>query len=65
VQSRSRFTRWIISGFRQSRDWARDVIGKRKSVYRESIEIWLSQDHAQLLFWSLPRQFNILILNAS
>jgi hypothetical protein len=64
-QSRSRFARWIISGFRQSRDWARDVLGKRKSAYRESIEIWLSQDHAQLLFWSLPKQFNILILNAS
>jgi hypothetical protein len=65
VQSRSRVVRWIIGGFRQSRDWARDVFGKRKSAYRESLEIWLSEDHAQLLFWSLPKQFNILILNAS
>ncbi len=65
VESRSRFTRWIIGGFRQSRDWVRDVLERRRSVYRESLEIWLSEDHAQLLFWSLPRQFNILILNAS
>ncbi len=65
VQSHRRFTRWIISGFRQSNDWARDVLGRRKSAYRESLDIWLSEDHAQLLFWSLPKQFNILILNAS
>jgi hypothetical protein len=65
AQSRSRFTRWIIGGFRQSWDWARNVLGRRKSGYRESLEIWLSEDQAQLLFWSLPKQFNILILNAS
>jgi hypothetical protein len=65
AQSRSHFTRWIIGGFRQTRDWARNVFGRRKSVYRESIEIWLSEDDAQLLFWSLPKQVDILILNAS
>ncbi len=65
AQSRSRFTRWIIGGFRQLLDRARNVLGGRKSAYRESLEIWLSEDQAQLLFWSLPKQFNILILNAS
>jgi hypothetical protein len=65
AQSRSFITRWIIGGFRRSRDWARNVFGRRKSGYSESIEIWLSEDDAQLLFWSLPKQFDILILNGS
>lgn len=65
AQSRSFFTRWIIGGFRRSRDWARNVFGRRNSGYSESLEIWLSEDEAQLLFWSFPKQFDILILNGS
>jgi hypothetical protein len=65
AQSRSRVPRWIIGGFRQSRDWARNVFGRRNSAYRESLEIWLSEEDAQLLFWSFPKQFDILIVNAS
>lgn len=64
-RSRSRFTRWIVSGYRQVRDWARNVVGGRGSAYRESIEIWMAEDDAQLLFWSLPKQFGILLLDAS
>jgi hypothetical protein len=63
AQSRSLFLRWIIGGFRRSRDWARNVFGRRNSAYSESLEIWLSEDDAQLLFWSLPKQFDILILS--
>ncbi|HTY61770.1 MAG TPA: hypothetical protein VMG30_05885 [Acidobacteriota bacterium] len=65
AQSSSFFTRWIISGFRQSRDWARNVFSRRDSAYSESLEIWLAEDDAQLLFWSLPKQFDILIVNGS
>jgi hypothetical protein len=65
AQSRSLFTRWIIGGFRRSRDWVRNVLGRRNSAYSESLEIWLSEDDAQLLFWSLPKQFDILIVNGS
>jgi hypothetical protein len=65
AQSRSIFARWIIGGFRRSRDWARNVLGRRNSGYSESLEIWLSEDDAQLLFWSLPKQFDILIVNGS
>lgn len=64
-QSGSRFSRWIVSSYRQTRDWARDLLGRRSSSYRESIEIWLSEDDARLLFWSLPKQFGILILENS
>jgi len=64
-ESSSFITRWIIGGFRRSRDWARNVFGKRNSGYSESLEIWLSEDDAQLLFWSIPKQFDILILNGS
>jgi hypothetical protein len=65
TQSGSRFTRWIASGYRQVRDWTRDLIGRSKSAYSEYFEIWLSEDDAKLLFWSLPKQFGILILDAS
>jgi len=58
-------TRWIIGGFRRSRDWARNVFGRRNSGYSESLQIWLSENDAQTLFWSLPKQFDILILNGS
>jgi len=64
-QSYNRFTRWIISSYRQFRDWTREVFSRNKSVYKESIEIWLGEDDAQLLFWSLPKQFGILVLNAN
>jgi hypothetical protein len=64
-QSHNRFTRWIVSSYRQVWDWARGVWRRNKSDYKESIEIWVSEDDAKLLFWSLPRQFSILILNAS
>jgi len=64
-KSRSRFARWVVSGYRQTRDWARDLLGRRSSSYREFIEIWLSEDDAKLLFWSLPKQFGILILENS
>jgi len=64
-QSRTRFTRWVVGGYRQVRDWARDVIGRKKVAYHESVEIWLSEDDARLLFWSLPKQFEILLSNGS
>ncbi len=64
-QSHNRFTRWAVSSYRQVRDWARGVLRRNKSDYRESIEIWVGEDDAKLLFWSLPRQFSILVLNAS
>jgi hypothetical protein len=64
-QSHNRFTRWIVNSYRQVQDWARDVWRRNKSDYKESIEIWIGEDDAKLLFWSLPRQFSILVLNAS
>jgi len=63
--SRSRFTRWIVSSYRQVREWARQTIGGRTTNRQESIEIWMGEDDAQILFWSLPRQFGILLLSGS
>ncbi len=64
-QSHNRFTRWVVSSYRQVRDWARGVLRRNKSNYKESIEVWVGEDDAKLLFWSLPKQFSILVLNAS
>ncbi len=64
AQSRFRFTQWIIGSYRQAWDWARDALGRR-STFHDSLEIWLTEDDAQLLFWSLPKQFDILLFNAS
>jgi len=63
TQSGNRFTRWFGSGYRQVRDWARDVFSRRRRDYREFIEIWLAEEDAQLLFWSLPKQIPILLVN--
>ena len=65
TQSGNRFTRWIGSGYRQVRDWARDPLGRRERAYRQIFEIWLAEDDAQLLFWSLPKQIGILFVNGS
>jgi hypothetical protein len=62
TQSRSGFSRWIIGRFRQGWNWTRNTLGRKKSAYRESLEIWLAEDDAQLLFWSLPKQFGILLV---
>ncbi len=64
-QSRSRFTRWVVSSYRQTRDWVRDFWNRNRSTYKESYEIWVGEDSAKLLFWSLPRQFSILLVHAS
>jgi hypothetical protein len=64
-QSHSGFTRWFGNAYLQVQDWARGVLGGRKSSYRESIEIWLGEDDAKLLFWSLPEEFGILLLDGS
>jgi len=63
--SRSGFTRWIVSSYRQVRDWARERFGGGKSIHLESIEIWMGEDDAQLLFWTLPKQFGILLMSGS
>jgi hypothetical protein len=65
TQSGNRFTRWIGSGYRQVRDWARDPLGRRERAYRQIFEIWIAEDDAQLLFWSLPKQIGILFVNGS
>ena len=62
-QSRSRFTRWIIGGYRQAHDWTRDVLLRHRAAYRDSLELWMTEEDARQLFWSLPKQFGILILN--
>jgi hypothetical protein len=65
VQSSNRLTRWIVGSYRRVSDWSRDVLGRRNSGFRERIEVWMSEDDARLLFWSLPKQFGILLLNVS
>lgn len=64
-QSHNRFTRWIVSGYRQVRDWTRDKWGRKNTSYKESLEIWMGEDDAKLLFWSLPKQISILVQNAA
>jgi hypothetical protein len=65
AESRSRFARWFVGGYRRFSDWTREVFGRRNVGFHEVIEVWMSEDDAQLLFWSLPKQFGILLLNVS
>jgi hypothetical protein len=63
--SHTRVTRWLMASVRQAQDWARTEIRRRNSAYRQVLKIWLAEDDARLLFWSLPKQIGILVLNAS
>ncbi len=62
-QSRFAVTRWIVSNYRLAREWVRTTLGGKNAAAQESIEIWMGEQDARLLFWSLPRQFEILLVN--
>jgi hypothetical protein len=64
AESRNRFVRWFVGGYRRFTDWTRKAFGRRNAGFRDVIEVWMSEDDARLLFWSLPKQFGILLLNA-
>lgn len=63
AESRNRFVRWVVGGYRRASDWTREVFNRRNAGSKTVIEVWMGEDDARLLFWSFPKQFAILLLN--
>jgi hypothetical protein len=64
-RSRSSIIRWFSSAYRRSADWFRRWRSSGDAQSRNSIQLWLAENDAQLLFWSLPKQINILVLRGA
>lgn len=63
-RSPSGIVRWISSAYRRSADWFRRWRNSGDTQARDLIQLWLAENDSQLLFWSLPKQINILILRS-
>lgn len=62
-QSGSRLSRWLQSVYRRTADWYRRRRSSEAERQAYKLQLWLSDDDARLLFWSLPKQLNIVILD--
>jgi hypothetical protein len=62
--SSNRVHRGIVSSYRRFVDWFRGL--KTGSSHNpQRIQLWLEEDDARLIFWSLPKQLQILIVRDS
>jgi hypothetical protein len=64
-ESSNRVHRGIVSTYRRSLEWFRGWHMPGSSNRPHTIRLWLVEDDARLIFWSLPRQIQILILRGS
>ncbi len=64
-RSRSAILRRISSAYRHSADWFRRWRASWKSQPGHSIQVWLAENDSRLLFWSLPKKLEILVLAGS
>jgi hypothetical protein len=62
-QSGSGISRWLKSLYRRTADWYRRWRSPEAERQAYQLQLWLSDDDARLLFWSLPKELNILILD--
>jgi hypothetical protein len=63
--SPSRLTSGLSSAYRRWLDSFRQWRTSKEDRPRCLIRLWLPEDQAQLLFWSLPRQASILVINGA
>ena len=61
-QSGSGIGRAFRSAYRRTVDWYRRWRAQGKTRDQYAIQVWLAEDDSRLLFWSLPKQINILVL---
>jgi len=60
-QAHTRLGRAFSTAYRRVKDWVRDTLAIGKSASVDSIQIWLVEDDSRLLFWSIPKQIDILV----
>jgi hypothetical protein len=61
-QDNSRIARWGKSLYRRMVERYRRLTASRNAKSEVRIQLWLSENEAKLLFWSLPKQLEILIV---
>jgi len=59
-QSGSRITRGVRTAYRRTLDWFRRWRGRDPQIHY-LLQVWLAEGDAQLLFWSLPKEIQILV----
>ncbi len=64
-QSGFRFTRAIRTMYRRTAGWYRRWRMSKDVESQHVIQLWLDENDSRLLFWSLPKQLKILILDES
>jgi hypothetical protein len=62
-QSGLRITRALASLYRRMLDRYRHWRARNDTAQRYALQIWLSENDSQLLFWSLPKEFKALIID--
>ncbi len=61
-ESGSRVLQWIKTAYRRFLDHYRAWQAGKNDKARDRIQIWMSEDDTRLLFWSLPKKLNLLVL---
>ncbi len=62
-QSGWRVGRALASAYRRTVDWYRHLSASKDSQPQYTVQLWLTENDSQALFWSLPKQFSALILD--
>jgi hypothetical protein len=55
--------RAITSAYRRTVDWYRHWSVSKDSLPQYTVQLWLSENDSQALFWSLPKQLSALVLD--
>lgn len=54
---------WLKTAYRRSIDRYRTWQAEKTDRARDRIQLWLPEEDARLLFWSLPKKLNLLVLD--
>ena len=62
-QSGWRVGRALATAYRRTVDWYRHWSASTDSQPQYTVQLWLTENDAQALFWSLPKQLSVLVLD--
>jgi len=62
-QSGWRVGRAIASAYRRTVDWYRHWSASKDSQPQYTVQLWLTENDSQALFWSLPKQLSALVFD--
>ncbi len=62
-RSGSRLVRAVASNYRRAVDWYRHWSEPKETKPQYMLQIWLTENDSQALFWSLPKQLKVVIVD--